>query len=63
MADRPVLDSDVLIDYLRAAGPGHTLVARLRSSLAYRVTAISAVPGLRVLAPYGGIALTVRNGC
>lgn len=42
MADRPVLDSDVLIDYLRAAGPGHALVARLRSSLAYRVTAISA---------------------
>ncbi len=42
MADRPVLDSDVLIDYLRARGPGHALVARLRSSLAYRVTAVSA---------------------
>lgn len=42
VADRPVLDSDVLIDYLRGAGPGHALITRLRSSLGYRVTAISA---------------------
>jgi len=42
MAARPVLDSDVLIDYLRGAGPGHELVRVLRGSLAYRVTAISA---------------------
>ncbi len=42
MAARPVLDSDVLIDYLRGAGPGHELMCALRGSLAYRVTAISA---------------------
>jgi tRNA(fMet)-specific endonuclease VapC len=38
----PVLDSDVLIDYLRAADPGRELVRRLRATLALRVTAISA---------------------
>ncbi len=42
MAARPVLDSDVLIDYLRGVGPGHELLRALRGSLAYRVTAISA---------------------
>ncbi len=38
----PVLDSDVLIDYLRGADPGRALVRRLRATLAFRVTAISA---------------------
>ncbi len=42
MAHRPVLDSDVLIDYLRGAGPGRTLVSELRGSLGYRATAVSA---------------------
>ncbi len=64
MAGRPVLDSDVLIDYLRGAGAGHTLLRRLRGSLDYRVTAVSAFelalgrsyardprPALAVLAP------------
>ena len=40
--DRPVLDSDVLIDYLRGAGPGRDLIRVLRSSLGYRVTSVSA---------------------
>ncbi len=64
MAARPVLDSDVLIDYLRGAGSGHELLRALRGSLAYRVTAVSAfelalgrsyardpVPVLALLAP------------
>lgn len=38
----PVLDSDVLIDYLRRSGPGWELVRRIRESLAFRVTAVSA---------------------
>lgn len=42
MADRPVLDTDVLIDYLRAAGPGVALVDALRPSLGFLVTAVSA---------------------
>lgn len=42
LANRPVLDSDVLIDYLRGAGPGAELVAALRSDLAYCTTAITA---------------------
>lgn len=42
MADRPVLDSDVLIDYLRGSGPGLELVDALRHSLGFLVTAISA---------------------
>jgi tRNA(fMet)-specific endonuclease VapC len=42
MADRPVLDTDVLIDYLRGAGPGAALLHSLRTRLAYRVTAIAA---------------------
>lgn len=40
--DRPVLDSDVLIDYLRGRGPGRELLRLLRPSLAYRVTSVSA---------------------
>ncbi|MGA2927360.1 MAG: type II toxin-antitoxin system VapC family toxin [Solirubrobacteraceae bacterium] len=39
----PVLDSDVLIDYLRGAGPGRALVAAMRERLAYRVTAVTAL--------------------
>ncbi len=42
MEAAPVLDSDVLIDYLRSADPGRALVRRLRATLAFRVTAISA---------------------
>ena len=42
LAGRPVLDTDVLIDYLRGSGPGRELLSRLRESLAYRVTAVSA---------------------
>ena len=38
----PVLDSDVLIDYLRDAGPGGDLVRRLRETLAFRITAVTA---------------------
>jgi tRNA(fMet)-specific endonuclease VapC len=43
VAASPILDSDVLIDYLRGRGPGHALITRLRESLAFRVTAISAL--------------------
>jgi tRNA(fMet)-specific endonuclease VapC len=39
----PVLDSDVLIDYLRGTGPGRALVAALREKLAFRVTAVTAL--------------------
>ena len=42
MAQRPVLDTDVLIDYLRGAGPGRELVAVLARSLGYWVTAVTA---------------------
>src|ERR1700752_3342056 len=42
MADRPVLDTDVLIDYLRGAGPGAALVRSLAPSLGYRVPVIAA---------------------
>ena len=42
MADRPVLDSDVLIDYLRGSGPGCELVRRLIQGAGYRVTAVTA---------------------
>jgi tRNA(fMet)-specific endonuclease VapC len=38
----PVLDSDVLIDYLRGAGPGRDLVRRLLLGKGYRVTAVTA---------------------
>jgi tRNA(fMet)-specific endonuclease VapC len=38
----PVLDSDVLIDYLRGAGPGRDLVRRLIGGSGYRVTAVTA---------------------
>lgn len=42
MATPPVLDSDVLIDYLRGAGPGWELLRRIRDGLAFRITAVSA---------------------
>jgi tRNA(fMet)-specific endonuclease VapC len=42
LAVRPVLDTDVLIDYLRGSGPGRELVSSLLGSLAYRVTSVSA---------------------
>jgi tRNA(fMet)-specific endonuclease VapC len=42
VAISPVLDSDVLIDYLRGSGPGLDLVRRLSASLAFRVTAVTA---------------------
>lgn len=37
-----VLDSDVLIDYLRGAGPGRDLIPALVRSGGYRVTAVTA---------------------
>lgn len=42
MASGPVLDSDVLIDYLRGAGPGRDLVRALIQGAGYRVTAVTA---------------------
>ncbi len=42
MADRPVVDSDVLIDYLRGAGPGRDLIRTLTQGIGYRVTAVTA---------------------
>jgi tRNA(fMet)-specific endonuclease VapC len=42
VATAPVLDSDVLIDYLRGTGPGKALVRRVRGSLAFRITAVTA---------------------
>jgi tRNA(fMet)-specific endonuclease VapC len=38
----PVLDSDILIDHLRDAGPGRELVDRLGAGAGFVVTAISA---------------------
>jgi predicted nucleic acid-binding protein len=38
----PVLDSDVLIDHLRDAGPGRELVDRLAATSGFRITAIAA---------------------
>lgn len=42
MAGGAVLDSDVLIDYLRGSGPGRDLVRRLIPGPGYRVTAVTA---------------------
>jgi tRNA(fMet)-specific endonuclease VapC len=42
LASGPVLDSDVLIDYLRGAGPGRDLVRALIQGPGYRVTAVTA---------------------
>jgi tRNA(fMet)-specific endonuclease VapC len=42
LAGGPVLDSDVLIDYLCGAGPGRDLVKSLAHGVGYQVTAITA---------------------
>jgi len=42
LAIAPVVDSDVLIDYLREAGPGRELMRRLRATGAFRVTSVTA---------------------
>lgn len=42
LAGGPVLDSDVLIDYLRGHGPGRDLVRSLARDRGYLVTAITA---------------------
>lgn len=42
MATPPVLDSDVLIDYLRGKGPGRDLVRELRETLDFAITAVTA---------------------
>jgi tRNA(fMet)-specific endonuclease VapC len=42
MAAGPVLDSDVLIDYLRGKDPGRELVRSLIQGTGYRVTAVTA---------------------
>jgi len=42
VAAAPVLDSDVLIDHLRDAGPGRELVDGLASRSGFRVTAVTA---------------------
>lgn len=42
MAAAPVLDSDVLIDHLRDAGPGRELVDELGATSGFRITAVTA---------------------
>lgn len=42
LVTRPVLDSDVLIDYLRGSGPGRDLLRTLTVGGGYRVTAVTA---------------------
>jgi tRNA(fMet)-specific endonuclease VapC len=42
VAGEMILDSDVLIDYLRGAGPGRDLVRALIRGAGYRVTAVTA---------------------
>lgn len=42
MAARPVLDSDILIDYLRGAGAGCDLLRTLARGSGYRVTSVTA---------------------
>lgn len=42
MAGRAVLDSDVLIDFLRGRGPGRDLVLSLAPGPGYRVTSVTA---------------------
>jgi predicted nucleic acid-binding protein len=42
VADRPVSDTDVLIDYLRGAADGATLIRSLGREMAYRVRAVAA---------------------
>jgi tRNA(fMet)-specific endonuclease VapC len=38
----PVLDSDILIDHLRDAGPGRELVDELAQTSGFRITAVTA---------------------
>jgi tRNA(fMet)-specific endonuclease VapC len=42
VAAAPVLDSDVLIDYLRGAGAGWDLLRRIRDTLEFRITSVTA---------------------
>jgi tRNA(fMet)-specific endonuclease VapC len=42
MGVSPVLDSDVLIDFLRGRGAGNELMRELAPSLGFRVTAVTA---------------------
>jgi tRNA(fMet)-specific endonuclease VapC len=42
VAGGAVLDSDILIDYLRGAGPGRDLIRALVGGAGYRVTAVTA---------------------
>jgi len=42
VAGGPVVDSDVLIDHLRGAGPGRDLLRSLVQGVGYRVTAVTA---------------------
>jgi tRNA(fMet)-specific endonuclease VapC len=42
VAAAPVLDSDVLIDHLRDAGPGRELVDELGATSGFRITAVTA---------------------
>ncbi len=42
VAGPPVLDSDVLIDYLRGVDPGRQVVRDLRAARAFSVTSVSA---------------------
>jgi tRNA(fMet)-specific endonuclease VapC len=42
VAIAPVLDSDILIDHLRDAGPGRALVDELARASGFRITAVTA---------------------
>lgn len=42
MAAAPVLDTDILIDHLRDAGPGRELVDALIAATGFRVTSVTA---------------------
>lgn len=42
VATAPVLDSDVLIDYLRGTGAGWELLRRIRDTLEFKITAVTA---------------------
>lgn len=73
VVDAPVVDTDVLIDYLRGRGPGADLLAKLGRG-GYRVTAVSAFelalgsahrvdPGpVRALLETATLPLTPRGG-
>jgi tRNA(fMet)-specific endonuclease VapC len=73
VAEQPVVDTDILVDYLRGRGPGAELLARLGRG-GYRVTAVSAFelalgaahrldPGpVHVLLDAPTLALTPRGG-